>query len=257
MKNNKIKYCPECGTQNPPDANYCCNCPYQFNSGKGKIIAIVSLITVVGAGIYFLMSSGAISTKDMESVPCDTCDIKPIEDISPSTKQVIKRSKKTSVKDTVKISVNEVNSDKTISLNESPKEQATAEDNEPPSHAPTIQHIVYPSGEIYTGHIDNIGRKYGQGTYEWPSGNKYVGNFDNDKMKGKGTLYYASGDIVRYEGYFDNGKIHGNGILYIKQGNIITREGYFKNGLLDGEVIDTYKNGDTKTHVWKNGKLIK
>ncbi len=36
--------------------------------------------------------------------------------------------------------------------------------------------------------------KEGHGTYYWNSGDKYEGNWVNDKQEGFGTYYYKSGD---------------------------------------------------------------
>ncbi|MEZ4988401.1 MAG: hypothetical protein R2795_25815 [Saprospiraceae bacterium] len=33
----------------------------------------------------------------------------------------------------------------------------------------------------------------GQGTYEFPSGSRYVGDFEDGKMHGKGILYFPDG----------------------------------------------------------------
>jgi len=46
--------------------------------------------------------------------------------------------------------------------------------------------------------------------YEFPSGDKYEGNWKNDLMHGKGTYYYPNGN--KYEGEFKNGRKTGFGI---------------------------------------------
>ena len=54
--------------------------------------------------------------------------------------------------------------------------------------------FTFPSGEKYVGGFKND--KYdGQGTFTFPSGEKYVGGFKNDKYDGQGTLTYADGSV--------------------------------------------------------------
>jgi hypothetical protein len=55
-----------------------------------------------------------------------------------------------------------------------------------------IQNVNCISGNCNTGF----------GTYIFPSGNKYVGNFVNSKREGKGTFYFSNGD--KFEGTFHN-----------------------------------------------------
>jgi len=61
------------------------------------------------------------------------------------------------------------------------------------------------SGDKYVGEWkDN--KKHGQGTYTWPDGSKYVGEFQNDMFSGLGTLYTANG-TVRKKGQWENGEL--------------------------------------------------
>ena len=45
---------------------------------------------------------------------------------------------------------------------------------------------------------------HGQGNYTWKNGDKYVGQWKNDKRHGKGTKTYKNGKIER--GIWENGK---------------------------------------------------
>jgi hypothetical protein len=48
----------------------------------------------------------------------------------------------------------------------------------------------------------------GFGTYQYPSGNKYTGNFNDYKREGKGVFYFTNGD--KFDGIFhDNEKVNG------------------------------------------------
>jgi hypothetical protein len=57
------------------------------------------------------------------------------------------------------------------------------------------------------------GKKNGYGTFVYPDGSKYVGNWVNDEKQGFGTYYYVNGDI--YEGDWYENKRHGQGKKYI------------------------------------------
>jgi hypothetical protein len=59
-------------------------------------------------------------------------------------------------------------------------------------------------GDKYVGEYkDN--RKNGQGTYTYVNGNKYVGEFKDDKQHGQGTLTNADGSVR--EGIWKDGDI--------------------------------------------------
>jgi len=46
--------------------------------------------------------------------------------------------------------------------------------------------------------------KEGKGKYFWTNGDRYVGDFRNNKKDGKGIFYWVNG--FRYEGYWRNDK---------------------------------------------------
>jgi len=91
---------------------------------------------------------------------------------------------------------------------------------------PPLQYGVY----NYTGEQSN-GKKSGQGSVIWPSGDRYVGGFLDDTMYGIGTMYYA--DSNRYEGDWKDGVQNGHGKFIWKNGDVY--EGNFKDNLMDGE----------------------
>ena len=66
----------------------------------------------------------------------------------------------------------------------------------------------------------------GIGTYTWDNGDKYVGEFQDDKAHGQGTYTYASGD--KYVGEHQDDKKHGQGTYTFKNGTKQT--GFFLNG---------------------------
>ena len=103
-------------------------------------------------------------------------------------------------------------------------------------------------GEQYHGEVQG-GKKDGQGYCVYKNGDRYEGNWKNDKKEGKGTYYFTQkGDI--YKGYFLNDYPNGKGIYYYKNGD--RYEGMFKDGKKDGEGIFTYANGGRYKGSFKN-----
>lgn len=116
------------------------------------------------------------------------------------------------------------------------------------------------------------------GELVWKNGNKYIGNFVDGNMTGKGIMYfvnkdvYAGGDWVDavYEGDFLNGIFHGNGIMkYARYANGDVYEGEWKkirfsisryryvNGDVyekSGKGIMKYANGDVYEGEWKDNE---
>jgi hypothetical protein len=80
----------------------------------------------------------------------------------------------------------------------------------------------YDNGDKYLGQWkDN--KKTGQGTYTWGDGSqwkgdKYVGQWKDNKRNGQGTYTYANGD--KYVGQYIDDKRSGQGILYNPNGSI-------------------------------------
>lgn len=71
--------------------------------------------------------------------------------------------------------------------------------------------------------------KNGVGTYKYPSGAKYVGNFKNGEIHGVGVCYYTDGS--KYQGEWVNRYPEGKG-------------------------TKTYSDGTTRTGQWKKGKPV-
>ena len=109
---------------------------------------------------------------------------------------------------------------------------------------------IYPSGAKYSGQFKN-GKIQGEGILYFSNGNKYVGNWVNQYRSGKGKLIYANGDI--YRGDFKRSKFSGYGSMTFKNGE--KYEGQWNNDLQNGKGIYHYKNGDRYEGQFKNGKL--
>ena len=74
-----------------------------------------------------------------------------------------------------------------------------------------------------------IGIDLDKGTYFWKNGNKYVGQWQKNKLHGQGTFTWKSGN--KYVGQWQKGKQHGQG-------------------------IKTYNNGKIEKGIWKNGNFL-
>lgn len=57
------------------------------------------------------------------------------------------------------------------------------------------------------------GLRNGYGTFYYNEGGKYCGDWLDNQMHGKGTLYYADGRIA-YQGEWRYDSLNGKGILY-------------------------------------------
>ena len=116
---------------------------------------------------------------------------------------------------------------------------------------------------IYKGSWNFQGKKEGFGTFIDSKGNKYLGEWKNDKLNGKGRLFSINGDY--YEGFFKDGIIEGYGMYYSKKSGY-KYMGDFKNykfhgkGKLiyddkmtyEGNFFEGYKNGEGKL-TFKDG----
>ena len=83
--------------------------------------------------------------------------------------------------------------------------------------------FTYPNGEKYVGDWKN-GKYHGHGTFTYPDGNMYVGEFKDDDMEGKGTYTWGKGN---YEGQIYLGvwkeEEPWNGTSYDKDGKILSK----------------------------------
>ena len=94
---------------------------------------------------------------------------------------------------------------------------------------------------IYKGSWNNKGEKSGFGIFLDSQGNKYIGQWENDKFNGKGRLLSLNGDY--YEGDFNMGLIEGNGSFYLKKDEY-KYIGTFKENKFHGEGQIKYEKED-------------
>jgi len=119
-----------------------------------------------------------------------------------------------------------------------------------------------PNGDRYVGEYRDDKRN-GQGTYTWPNGSKYVGEYRDGERNGQGTYTWPNG--AKYVGEFRDDKKHGQGTLTYPNGDRYVGE--FKDGERNGQGTLTAPNGDRYvgeyrddkrngqgTYTWPNGE---
>ena len=65
--------------------------------------------------------------------------------------------------------------------------------------------VNYADGDKFVGEFKDD-KKQGQGTYTYQDGRKYTGEYKNEKRDGQGSLYSKDGSII-YEGLWEKGEI--------------------------------------------------
>lgn len=111
---------------------------------------------------------------------------------------------------------------------------------------------TFPNGEKYVGEYrDN--KPHGQGTYTYANGNKYAGENRDDKRHGQGTFPFPDGK--KYVGEWRDNKLHGQGTV-----TGVTGKKYV------GEFRDNERNGQGTMYapggavlqdgIWRDGKLV-
>ncbi len=102
----------------------------------------------------------------------------------------------------------------------------------------------------YVGDIENMKPK-GQGTITSPDGDKYEGEFKNGKKHGKGTLTSPDGSM--YIGAFKSGKKHGKGKFTSPDGRKFVGE--YKDDKKHGQGTFTWSDEGKYEGKWKYGKF--
>jgi len=85
--------------------------------------------------------------------------------------------------------------------------------------------INYDNGK-YTGYVIN-GSKTRYGVYTWDTGDKFIGQWKNDRQNGIGIQIWHNGTI--YIGDWNNGQLQGDGAEYDSKG-ILVYYGKYNNG---------------------------
>ncbi len=89
------------------------------------------------------------------------------------------------------------------------------------------------------------------GTWTWPNGNKYVGEFRDHKPNGKGTWTGANGN--KYVGEWRGSQPHGQGTYTWANGDKYVGE--FRDDKMHGQGTFTYASGRIEEGIWHDGKF--
>jgi len=122
---------------------------------------------------------------------------------------------------------------------------------------------TWDNGNKYVGEWKD-GDMNGRGVFTWGKGGRYEGEFRNDKRHGHGVLHYANG--ASYDGQWREAKRHGRGVFINTDGgkydgqwkeNYYHGKGtyYYPSGSVHvGQYREGARNGKGKT-TWKNGDV--
>jgi hypothetical protein len=110
---------------------------------------------------------------------------------------------------------------------------------------------VWPSGSKYVGEFMNK-LCHGKGTYNWFMGAVYKGEYFLNLRHGKGTYSYGNG--IRFSGEYKMGNRDGFGTLTIP--NFFTYEGGFKNDSFSGKGKIIFNNNEIIEGYFVGGELI-
>ena len=108
----------------------------------------------------------------------------------------------------------------------------------------------YSNGDKYKGQWKN-NRLDGQGTLTYLDGSKYVGQWKNHQRQGQGTYIYPDGS--KYIGQHKDGQRHGQGTYIYPDGSKYV--GQFKDGQMNGQGTLTYLDGRKYVGQFKDGQL--
>ena len=111
--------------------------------------------------------------------------------------------------------------------------------------------FTYPNGQVYIGQWEFLERN-GRGTMKYADGRVYVSEFKSGLRHGKGIMTWPSGR--RYEGEFVRGKHTGKGIMTYPDGRVY--KGDFLDGEQSGSGVMTFPNGERLEGQFVAGKYI-
>ena len=117
--------------------------------------------------------------------------------------------------------------------------------------APTDEDFFGKAG-TYTGEVVG-GRANGHGTYTWPEGREYVGEWKDGKRNGQGALTNKGSAFDpdwTYVGEFKEGKFHGQGTLESARGDKYVGE--WKDNERHGQGTRTDPYGNKYVGQWRN-----
>ena len=107
------------------------------------------------------------------------------------------------------------------------------------------------NGDKYVGEWKDD-KKHGQGTYTHASGEKYVGEYKDNKKHGQGIYTWPDSD--KYVGEFKDGNYHGQGTYSYDDGEKYVGE--WKDGTMHGQGTYTYADGTAKRGYFSNDEYV-
>ncbi len=110
---------------------------------------------------------------------------------------------------------------------------------------------IYPNGAEYVGQFKD-GKKHGNGTISRGKADKYIGGFKDDKHHGQGTISLPDGS--KYIGEWKNGSRTGKGTHILPSGKKYI--GDFKDGKMNGGITVVLTGGKKFIGRFDNGKQI-
>ena len=103
----------------------------------------------------------------------------------------------------------------------------------------------------YIGERNAAGNRHGKGVYTYPNGDKYDGEYENDKKHGKGV--YTGASCYKYDGEYKDGQMHGKGVFTFANGD--KYDGAYEKGKKHGKGVLTSADGDKYDGEWLDDKM--
>jgi hypothetical protein len=94
---------------------------------------------------------------------------------------------------------------------------SSAEEGEPRKVLANAPSLKLDDGSEWMGGLDAHGTPHGEGRWNWPNGDEYVGEVSHGFLSGQGTYVWGDGD--HYQGTWQNGKRHGHGVFTYADGS--------------------------------------
>ena len=113
--------------------------------------------------------------------------------------------------------------------------------------------MTWANGDKYVGEWKED-KRHGQGTYTWASGSKYVGEYKDDKRHGQGTYTWGKGkwEGDKYVGEFKDDKMRGQGTYTHADGAKYVGE--YKDDKRHGQGTFTWADGRKYVGEFKDNK---
>ena len=129
-------------------------------------------------------------------------------------------------------------------------------------YLPLERTITYGNGQSYRGTMKN-GKYHGHGTLTYPDDpsspnmRSYSGDFVDGAFQGRGTMIWQNGD--KYVGEFHNSNVHGRGVTTYSpvgdRADMLSYDGDYVNGASQGQGTMTWRDGEKYEGQWHGGQM--